>query len=97
MRRSRFSEDQIIAVLKEQEAGAKTAEVCRRHGISEQTFYRWKSKYGGLEVSEAKRLKSLGHEVARLRAHEENARLKKLLADAMLDNAMLKEITSKKW
>lgn len=88
MRRSRFSDDQIIGILKEQEAGAKTADVCRRHGISEQTFYRWKSKYGGLEVSEAKRLKSL---------EEENARLKKLLADAMLDNAMLKEITSKKW
>lgn len=88
MKRSRFSDDQIIGILKEQEAGAKTADVCRRHGISEQTFYRWKSKYGGLEVSEAKRLKSL---------EAENARLKKLLADAMLDNAMLKEITSKKW
>ena len=88
MRRSRFSDDQIIGILKEQEAGSKTADVCRRHGISEQTFYRWKAKYGGLEVSEAKRLKSL---------EEENTRLKKLLADAMLDNAMLKEITSKKW
>jgi putative transposase len=87
MKRSRFSEDQIIGILKEQEAGAKTADVCRRHGISEQTFYRWKAKYGGLEVSEAKRLKSL---------EEENTRLKKLLADAMLDNAMLKEIASKK-
>ena len=86
MKRSRFSEDQIIGILKEQEAGAKTADVCRRHGISEQTFYRWKAKYGGLEVSEAKRLKSL---------EEENTRLKKLLADAMLDNAMLKEIASK--
>jgi len=82
------SDDQIIGILKEQEAGSKTADVCCRHGISEQTFYRWKAKYGGLEVSEAKRLKSL---------EEENARLKKLLADAMLDNAMLKEITSKKW
>jgi putative transposase len=88
MRPSRFSEEQIIAILKEQEAGAKTAEVCRRHGISDATFYKWKAKYGGLEVSEAKRLKVL---------EDENAKLKKLLAEAMLDNAMLKDIAAKKW
>ncbi len=88
MRRSRFSEEQIIAILKEQEAGAKTVDVCRKHGISDATFYKWKSKYGGMEVSEAKRLKAL---------EDENAKLKKLLAEAMLDNAMLKDIASKKW
>ncbi|MGQ5702863.1 IS3 family transposase [Sandaracinobacteroides sp. A072] len=87
MKRSRFSEEQIIAVLKEQEAGMATADVCRRHGISSATFYKWKAKYGGLEVSDARRLRSL---------EEENARLKRLLADAMLDNAMLKEISGKK-
>ncbi len=88
MKRSRFSEEQIIAILREQEADQKTADVCRRHGISDATFYKWKAKYGGLEVSEAKRLKGL---------EDENARLKKLLAEAMLDNAMLKDIVSKKW
>jgi len=88
MKRSRFSEEQIIAVLKEQEAGMATAEVCRRHGISPATFYQWKSKFGGLEVSEARRLRSL---------EEENARLKKLLAETMLDNAVLKDLASKKW
>ncbi len=88
MKRSRFSDEQIIAVLKEQEAGMATADVCRRHGISSATFYKWKAKYGGLEVSEARRLRSL---------EEENARLKRLLADAMLDNAMLKEIGLKKF
>ena len=88
MKRSRFSEEQIIGILKEQEAGAKTAEVCRKHGISDATFYNWKAKYGGLDVSEAKRLKAL---------EDENARLKKLLAEAMLDNAVLKDIASKKW
>ena len=88
MRPSRFSEEQIIAILKEQEAGAKTAEVCRRHGISDASFYKWKAKYGGLDVSEAKRLKVL---------EDENAKLKKLLAEAMLDNAMLKDLNSKKW
>ncbi len=76
MKRSRFSEEQIIAILKEQEAGARTADVCRRHGISDATFYKWKAKYGGLEVSEAWRLNAL---------EEENAKLKRLLADAMLD------------
>ena len=88
MKRSRFSEEQIIGILKEQEAGMATADVCRRHGISLATFYKWKSKYGGLEVSEARRLRAL---------EDENAKLKKLLAEAMLDNAMLKEITAKKW
>jgi putative transposase len=96
MKRSRFSEEQIIGVLKEQEAGIPTAEVCRRHGISPATFYKWKSKFGGMEVSEAKRLRAL---------EDENAKLKKLLAEAMLDipvlsfaeGAVLKDITGKKW
>ena len=88
MKRSRFSEEQIIGILKEQESGQKTADVCRRHGISEATFYKWKAKFGGLEVSDAKRLKAL---------EGENTRLKKLLAEAMLDNAMLKDVASKKW
>jgi len=86
MKRSRFSEEQIIAILKEQEAGVPTADVCRRHGVSSATFYKRKAKFGGLEVSEAKRLRQL---------EDENAKLKKLLAEAMLDNAMLKEITAK--
>jgi putative transposase len=77
MRASRFTKEQIIGILREQDAGAKTADVCRRHGISSATFYKWKAKYGGLDVSEAKRLRAL---------EVENARLKKLLADAMLDN-----------
>ena len=88
MKRSRFTEEQIIGMLREQEAGMRTADVCRKHGISDATFYKWRSKYGGLEVSEAKRLKGL---------EEENARLKKLLAEAMLDNAVLKDLASKKW
>lgn len=88
MKRSRFSEEQIIGILREQEGGQTTADVCRRHGISPATFYKWKAKYGGLEVSEARRLKAL---------EDENAKLKRLLAEAMLDNAMLKDIASKKW
>ena len=86
MKRSRFTEDQIIGVLKEHQAGIPTAEVCRRHGISEQTFYRWKAKYGGLGPSDVQRLKSL---------EDENRRLKKLLAESMLDVATLKEALGK--
>lgn len=88
MKRSRFSEEQIIAILKEQENGLATKGVCRRHGISSATFYKWKSKYGGLEVSDARKLKAL---------ELENRRLKKLLAEQMLDNAILKDVNSKKW
>jgi putative transposase len=88
MKRLRFTEEQIIGVLREQEAGAKTAEICRKHGVSEATFYKWKAKYGGLEVSEAKRLRAL---------EDENGRLKRMLADAMLDNAALKDLLGKKW
>lgn len=88
MKRSRFSEEHIIGILKEQEAGMATVEVCRRHGISPATFYKWKSKFGGMEVSEAKRLRSL---------EDENAKLKKLLAEAMQDIAVLQDITGKKW
>ena len=88
MKASRFNEEQIIGILREQEAGAATADVCRKHGISSATFYKWKAKYGGLDVTEARRLRTL---------EAENAKLKKLLAEAMLDNAMLKEIASKKW
>lgn len=88
MKRSKFSEEQVIAILREQEAGAKTADVCRRHGISSATFYAWKAKYGGMEPSDAKRLKAL---------EDENAKLKRLYADAMLDNAALKDLLGRKW
>jgi putative transposase len=88
MKRSRFTEEQIVGILKEQETGQRTADVCRKHGISEGTFYKWKAKFGGLEVSDARRLKAL---------EDENAKLKKLLAETMLDNAVLKDLKSKKW
>lgn len=88
MKRTRFSEEPIIGVLKEAEAGAKTADLARRHGVSEATIYNWKSKYGGLEVSDARRLKAL---------EAENGKLKKMLAEQMLDNAALKDLLSKKW
>ena len=88
MKRKRFSEEQIVAVLREHEAGMKTADLARKHGVSEATLYNWKAKYGGLDVSEARRLKSL---------EDENRKLKKLLAESMLDNAALKELLTKKW
>jgi len=86
--KKRFSEEQIIQILREQEAGGKTDDVCRRHGISQATFYNWKAKFGGMEVSDAKKLKLL---------EAENAKLKRLLADAELDKLMMKEVLSKKW
>jgi putative transposase len=88
MKRARFTEDQIIGVLKEHEAGSKTADLARKPGVSEATLYNWKAKYGGLDVSEAKRLKQL---------EDENAKLKKLLAEPMLDAAALRELLAKKW
>ena len=86
MKRSRFSEEQIIGILKEHQAGLSATELCRRHGISDATFYTWRKKYGGMEVSEARRLKAL---------EDENRRLKKLLAESVLDNATLKEMLAK--
>lgn len=88
MKRKRFTEEQIISILKEHEAGARVPDLVRKHNVSEQSIYRWKSKYGGMDVSEAKRLREL---------EQENSKLKRLLADAMLDNAALKELVSKKW
>jgi len=86
--KKRFTDEQIISILKEQEAGERTADVCRRHGISQATFYKYKSRYGGMEPSDAKKLRAL---------ETENGRLKKLLAEQMLDNAMLRDVNSKKW
>ena len=88
MRRSRYTEEQIVGILKEHEAVLGTEELCRRHGISQQTFYRWKAKYGGLEAGDAQRLKAL---------EDENRRLKRLVADLALDNAALKDVLSKNW
>ena len=88
MKRTRFTEEQIIAILKEQEAGVPVADLCRKHGVSSPTVYKWKAKFGGMEVSEGKRLRAL---------EDENAKLKRMLADAMLDNVALKDLLGKKW
>lgn len=88
MKRSRFSEEQIIGILKEHESGVPVADLCRRHGVSDGSIYKWKAKYGGMDVNEAKRLKAL---------EDENAKLKRMLADAMLDNVALKDLLGKKW
>ena len=88
MKRKRFSEEQIIGILKEHEAGIPVSDLCRKHGVSDASIYKWKARYGGLDVPEAKRLKQL---------EDENSKLKKLLAEAMLDNAMLKDIATKKF
>ena len=88
MKRKRYTEEQIIKALKEQEAGRKVEDICREYGIAQSTFYKWKSRFGGMEVSDAKRLREL---------EAENNRLKKLLAESMLDNATLKDVLSRKW
>ena len=88
MRKSRFSDEQIVGILKEHAAGEATGSLCRRHGISQQTLYRWKAKYDGLEGKEVRRLKAL---------EEENARLKRLVAEQALDNQALKELLRKNW
>ncbi len=88
MKRKRFSEEQIIRILKEGEAAGNIREVCRQHNVTEQTYYRWRNKYGGMEVSDAKKLKGL---------EKENSELKKLVAELTLDNRMLKDVVSKKW
>ena len=88
MKRGRFSEEQIIGILQEHESGVPVAVLCRKHGVSDASIYKWKAKYGGMDVSEAKRLKAL---------EDENAKLKRMLADAMLDNVALKDLLGKKW
>ena len=88
MKRNRFTEEQIIGILKEHEAGVPVADLCRKHGVSDASIYKWNAKFGGMDVSEAKRLRSL---------EDENAKLKRLLADAMLDNVALKDLLGKKW
>jgi len=88
MKRSRFSEEQIIGILKGHEAGVSVADLCRKHGVSDASIYKWKAKFGGMDVSEAKRLRAL---------EDENAKLKRMLADAMLDNVALKDLLGKKW
>ena len=88
MKRSRFSEEQIIGILKEHEAGVSVADLCRKHGVSDASIYKWKAKFGGMDVSEARRLRGL---------EDENAKLKRMLADAMLDNVALKDLLGKKW
>ena len=88
MKRKRFTEEQIIGILREQEAGAMTGDLARKHGVSEATLYNWKAKFGGMDISDARRLKAL---------EDENGKLKRLLADAMLDNTALKDLLSKKW
>ena len=88
MKRNSFTEEQIICIVKEHEAGTPVSELCRKHGVSDASIYKWKAKYGGMDVSEAKRLKAL---------EDENTKLKRLLADAMLDNAALKDLLGKKW
>ena len=88
MKRSRFTDEQIIGIRREQEAGVPVADLCRKHGLSSPTFYKWKARYGGMDVSEARRLKAL---------EDENAKLKRMLADSMLDNVALKDLLGKKW
>jgi len=88
MKRGRFTEEQIIGILKEHEAGVSVADLCRKHGVSDASIYKWKAKFGGMEVSEAKRLRAL---------EDENGKLKRMLADAMLDNVALKDLLGKKW
>lgn len=88
MKRNRFTEEQIIGILKEHEAGISVSDLCRKHGVSDASIYKWKAKFGGMDVSEAKKLRGL---------EEENAKLKRLLADAMLDNVALKDLLGKKW